>query len=394
MRSGWMQQGVITHGQTATFRCRASMSTDVFEHIESSVYDAALDPDRWPAALQSLIGALDAIGAALIARNNLTGAVDWASFVGPSAGFKQDYIDYFSKRDRYTAVLDQSSSGSLVRLTDAIPPPDLRTDEWYNDFVRKCGVGDIIGSRIHDAGSHTISLGIHWAIGRAPLAPDHLALLQRLLDPIGRAARLQHRLHGLAWKSSAALLSLDQLAAGVIVSEGDGRVLEMNGIAERIVSCGDGLTCRQGKLVARRAFETARLASLIAAAGNRSGGSIGRMAVARPSGRTPYLLTVTRLGPHLGAYNRALVLTLIIDPDARLPAPNHLTELFGLSPAESRLAIALMSGERLRDIAPHLGVEVATLRTQLSSIFRKVGVKRQSDLLQILVRIPAGAPTA
>jgi hypothetical protein len=65
---------------------------------------------------------------------------------------------------------------------------------------------------------------------------------------------------------------------------------------------------------------------------------------------------------------------LVADPDELSPSDRELAELFGLSPAESRLAAALMTGSRLSDIAFASGVRITTLRTQLSSILRKVEV--------------------
>jgi DNA-binding CsgD family transcriptional regulator len=58
--------------------------------------------------------------------------------------------------------------------------------------------------------------------------------------------------------------------------------------------------------------------------------------------------------------------------------------LFGLSPAEARVAAALMRGISLSDAAAASGVQITTVRTQLRSILRKVGVKRQFDLVRLL----------
>jgi len=55
-----------------------------------------------------------------------------------------------------------------------------------------------------------------------------------------------------------------------------------------------------------------------------------------------------------------------------------------LSPAEARIAAAMMAGKRLSEVAADRGVQITTVRTQLGSILKKVGVKRQSDLLRVL----------
>jgi DNA-binding CsgD family transcriptional regulator len=82
---------------------------------------------------------------------------------------------------------------------------------------------------------------------------------------------------------------------------------------------------------------------------------------------------------------RPLAIVIATDPDARSVSASDLADCFGLSPAESRLA--LMTGKKLADIAVVFGVQITTLRTQLSSILRKTGVKRQIDLIRVLTTV-------
>jgi DNA-binding CsgD family transcriptional regulator len=113
------------------------------------------------------------------------------------------------------------------------------------------------------------------------------------------------------------------------------------------------------------------------------------MRVQRHDGHPPYILTVAPLGADLSVYGRPLALIVLADPDQQSPSERDLAEFFGLSPAESRLAVALLAGKKLREIALDWGVQITTLRTQLSSILRKTGVTRQVDLIRLLSSIPA-----
>ena len=66
-------------------------------------------------------------------------------------------------------------------------------------------------------------------------------------------------------------------------------------------------------------------------------------------------------------------------PDIRLA--------LGLTHAEERLAARLKSGLALKDAAADLNISVNTARNQLKSIFEKLGLKRQSDLVRHLVEL-------
>jgi hypothetical protein len=182
-------------------------------------------------------------------------------------------------------VLDAAPSGSLVRLSDCLPATVLRNNEWYNDFVVKSGVSDILGAPLFDSGTHTAVFGIHRGIGQAPFASLPAAPLQELFAVLSKAARLHYEMRSMGWKSAVALRALNQLAAGVIVTEGDGHVIEMNRAAEGIVSLADGLMLRNGRLCAIRVFEDAKLAKAIAACAGNARPAATRLFVGRRSHR-------------------------------------------------------------------------------------------------------------
>jgi DNA-binding CsgD family transcriptional regulator len=62
-------------------------------------------------------------------------------------------------------------------------------------------------------------------------------------------------------------------------------------------------------------------------------------------------------------------------------------ELFGLTPAEGRLAIKLASGLALDEIAAIQETQMTTLRAQLRSIFVKTGTTRQAQLVAHIWRV-------
>jgi DNA-binding CsgD family transcriptional regulator len=183
-----------------------------------------------------------------------------------------------------------------------------------------------------------------------------------------------------------ALQALDRLCSGVIVSDDGGRVVEMNRGAQAMVRLEDGLVIRNGQLRARRAFETAKMAKLISAAAavGKTDAATGHMLIGRGDGRLAYVLTVAPLHSDLAIGDRPLAMIVIVDPERHSPSDSELVNLFGFSPAEARLATALMTGKTLTEIAAKFGLRVPTLRTQLRSILKKVGAKRQSDLIRIV----------
>lgn len=73
--------------------------------------------------------------------------------------------------------------------------------------------------------------------------------------------------------------------------------------------------------------------------------------------------------------------------EAARDAVRMYRETFGLTPAEARLAARLKDGLSLKEAAVDLGISVNTARNQIRSIFDKLGVNRQSDLIRHLTEL-------
>jgi DNA-binding CsgD family transcriptional regulator len=371
--------------------------TDSIERIISRLHDAAFDPRLWSGVLQSVTEAVGAIGAAYIIRDTRTGRIDWAKFLGPSAELTRDYITRFAAKDPFTDLLTGYEE-TWVKLSEQLAAPELLRNEWYNEFVLKSGVRDIVAAQVSNTGSHTAVFAIHEGIGEEPLPPEHRRRLDQFLEPLRRAAEVQLRLRELEWKSDVVARAFKHVTTGVIVVDAHGLVVEMNGLAERVVRRGDGLVLHNGALGAARVFETAKLGAAIISA-TRPGGAAtsSRILIGRHTSKHDYILgskhdyilAVSPLGLNLGFYSDPMALIIVVDPDARSPRADDLSAYFGLSSAEARLATQLMAGKTMGDIAAETGAAMGTLRSQLRSVLKKINVERQADLFLVLARVPS-----
>ena len=66
------------------------------------------------------------------------------------------------------------------------------------------------------------------------------------------------------------------------------------------------------------------------------------------------------------------------------PSPQLLERLFGLSPAEARVACGIASRQTIMAMAGNFGVSRETVRSQLKTVLAKTGAKRQLDLAVLL----------
>ena len=76
------------------------------------------------------------------------------------------------------------------------------------------------------------------------------------------------------------------------------------------------------------------------------------------------------------------------------PTQELLRLLYGLTPAECSGALLLGDGHAPRKIANMVGVADNTVRSQIKSIFSKMGVRRQSELVRLLLNNSGSATNA
>ena len=95
------------------------------------------------------------------------------------------------------------------------------------------------------------------------------------------------------------------------------------------------------------------------------------------------MATPVAANPAIGS-DQPTALILVHGPQ-RADSGNHLLQqIFGLTPAEARLARLILEGRSPGDAAIQLHVSVSTIRTQLSAVLKKTGAQRQSDLVRRL----------
>jgi DNA-binding CsgD family transcriptional regulator len=184
----------------------------------------------------------------------------------------------------------------------------------------------------------------------------------------------------------AATAALDLLHLGVIFTRADGTIVGANRSARRLLESGDVLAAgADGRLRTRDAGQAAALRRCLLDGLSAS----AALSLILDDGRSLTLL-VRPLPAEAGAPESGLLAVFVCDPRVDLLAPADLLGgLYGLTPAEARLASALARGRTLEDAARQFRASRNTIRTHLKRIFAKTETRRQSDLVRLLVAGPA-----
>jgi DNA-binding CsgD family transcriptional regulator len=187
-----------------------------------------------------------------------------------------------------------------------------------------------------------------------------------------------------AWREGL-LDAFDHVGSGAILVGPRGQVLNINVTGRRHL--GSGIAVVRGRLVAiDRSSDNALQGLLRAMSAQPSGAGSGIALLRRDS--QPLLAYSVPIDSMDAQFNGAIGLLLLVDPqERREPAAALLRQVFGLTPAEARLAAGLAKGLDLTEISELHAVSVGTLRVQLKSIFAKTQTKRQAQLVVLLARL-------
>ena len=188
-----------------------------------------------------------------------------------------------------------------------------------------------------------------------------------------------------------AALNIFELANNpAIILDQSGRVLRTNQAAQTVL--GADLFIGHGRLRSARQYETDALQKAIQQLVCDADAVMPPpLTISRAEGR-PILLLFSR-PTWMAIEALCWGLVLLVDPDRHLHLNREaVATLFGLSPAESRLAVALFNGLRLNAAASELRISYETARTTLKNVFAKTGTDRQTELMVLLSKIAATYP--
>ncbi|CAM3319692.1 response regulator [Halomonas lysinitropha] len=205
-------------------------------------------------------------------------------------------------------------------------------------------------------------------------------------------AGLRHEASRQAFRS--ATRALDLVAPGMVLIDGQGHVTFANQRAHRLIEEADALLLND--TLSARGSESRPLRKAIAdasQASQRGEEPVYSLRLPHRPGDHGLLVMVCAMG--LGAsaeQDDTSVVVLLSAPDQRPPLPEGvLASLFGLTPTETRIAMALLEGLRTEEIAARMGISPTTVAFHLRNLFQKTETHRQADLIALLL---AGSMTA
>ena len=386
------------------------MNTKTVAALIDAFHEAALEPEAWRDALTRLGEMVGGSGVVVVTAYDPLGGASLLK----SIGYNPEYWDRVQaehstpKTNRYIDLMNSAPPGQVLQPRASMSLNEWLDDSIYRKFLRPDGLTDGLACPLFHAGDGFAAVA---TFRSRHYDPQHLRLLQAAAPHIRHALHVHLRLNAHAAAARDGLAPLDNLRAGVVLTNAQARVVFANAAAQGILQQSDGLEIgRGGLLMAARPDETARLRALVKSAagvalrsvrqagreeGQAAAGSSARLS--RPSEATPFEVLVTPLraaglSESFAVHRQALAMLLIVDPDEAVGIEAAaLRQMYGLTAAEARLTLRLLPGRDLPTAAAALGISVHTAKTLLARVFMRTGTNRQSELVGKILRGPLGA---
>lgn len=181
---------------------------------------------------------------------------------------------------------------------------------------------------------------------------------------------------------------IDAMRNAMIVVDGDCSAVHMNGAACRVLDAADGLRVSGRDVRASNPSADVALRNRVARVLDESPDEPRATAILcrRPSGRWPYIIHVLPLNSssEQSSANRALL--VVTDPEYTRCPPRQLMEsIFGMTHAESEIAVRVVNGDGLKPISEELHLSLSTVKTHLQHVFDKTRTHRQAELVRLLL---------
>lgn len=363
-----------------------------------SMYRAANDLSLLGGFLRALIASFEASSATIFIVESGGGQWHFLDVYPRRPSHLSDYEQGYTESDPIRRALSCVDPGTPTRLRDLFSPEELSGDPFFSDVMfGKWGYCDVLSVRLEVKEGFGCYLALTRDRGQPPFDERQRDFLGSLVPHFQAGLGLQFMLDQLEIFSRVAQEQMLQTGQGLIVVGEDGAPVYLNRVAARLTRESGIFHPSAGPLRLEDPGLQERFATLVtnSVTASREGGrcAIGKLTVLR-EGAVPLEVSVlpfSRGARHdnLLARGGRAVVTLHDSGRDRHDIRQQLIQIYGLSDAEAEVCWRVSNGDSVASIAADAGVTRETVRSQLKRAFAKTGVRRQPELVRLVLLGPA-----
>jgi DNA-binding CsgD family transcriptional regulator len=355
------------------------------------IYDAALDPGLWQAAVGDACHFIDCtygvIGSMDLLRSELNFNVTW----GYDPRDWQNYLDNYMNKNPINPMAFRAKAGDILSRADS--PADwkrLVESEFYREWAQPLGIVDVVQGTLDKTASGIAMLSCARHESAGPAGTVEIRRMHLMLPHFRRAMLISTALDLRTLQAAAFAETIDALATGVFLVSPQGDLVHANASGLTMLEAGDPLKLVDGHLVASDGGVQGSLRRAFAASIEGATSIAGGMAlplISTTGGRfVAHVLPLTSGARRVaGTFYSAAAALFVREARVDIAAAiNAAAQLYGLTPTEERVLRAVIEVGGIVPAASILGTSKSTVKTHLEHLFKKTGTNRQADLVKLI----------
>lgn len=362
------------------------MNKEILSVIDS-LYATVETPAAWPSALADVSRFLDAsIGMIATPSSSQRQSPFYVDYNhSPEAG--EAYAQHYHAQD---LMLHRAIGQGLFRVgtavlgDDVVSQKELRQTAYYNEFMRPMmNAESVMAAALSDQTTDHCLPSLFTSFfrppGVEPFTKKDISQLMQIAPHLRRAVMLRNTMQALVERQTHLTTAFDTFSQPILLLTPNGQLIHANRAGQNQLDTWQ----HQGHLRRwpREIEKVVHLAGKGEAAAIRlEDESVDLIVIAYPLGaRTAEVMDC----------RQSSIMLLIVD--TRKP-PSELysavAQAYELTLAETRLLPLLAQAMAPAEIAKLMCVDISTIRSQLSSIYSKTGLRRQQDVMVMLGCLP------
>lgn len=370
------------------------MTDHIISEFAMSIYGGVLEEQPWTSLLHDLQNEFNLVGCAIILSPPDSVELSFMNYLYKGRNDTADgknYTDVFFAVDPFINLPE----GKVTTMHDFVGSEAIFESEYYKSFGQTIDAFYIAGFDVTSKTGFKARLRVCREPDQVDFTQHDLDALSTLIPHFRKAIELYERIDRLRTERQVFTNVLDQLTMAAFILNSSGEIVRMNKFGNEILNSNIGIRVRNKRLMFSSQAINVKVRDAIKSAKQKDGCSPELIDVI--AFEDPITLHTTNLAMRPIASTNTVqskdtpILALFATDPLRPIKVNTqaIATLYGLTPTEAKLAITLSNFSDLKKTAVEMNITHNTARSHLRSIYSKMDIKRQSELLRLISR--AGA---
>ena len=368
-----------------------------FLALVDTIHRAGLDPGAWQDVVDGLHEVLPMACVSLHGYQSGTPPASITVAGGWDPGLMHEFKTQWAPLNPYAPLVPKLAVGvPVVGHESSFIMERVRDTEFYQDWLLERGYGANVGIPLWTTADRVCFLVFDYSVRRAVKVDKRAAGLASAIAPhVARSFEVSHRFASLHHGPAQLATLLERIGGPALIVDSRQRVRAANRAGEALLRSGGTFKVARGGVALAEASAEAGLARALHACFNPDlAAAPSAVGFTTKEGAARWLNVVPLVaddsvgkGPlsRFLAEPERLALLIVTTPwSASSDAAARLRDAFKLTPAEVKLAVALMQGSSTGSYARSRGIAPNTARNQLRSLLEKTETHRQAELVAVL----------